>query len=277
MANEQKNLPALQTSEIAKKLNEQVNSVMSNTTLLGFERAFQIASAVSDLKTLLTPEYMKPIMALQGNKLGFKTDKDDKGGYSEDIVKNCLIEAVLTGVTPYGNSFNIISGSMYVTKEGFGYLLSNFKGLSYEIIAELPRIKEDKSGAAVVMNVVWTLNGEKKERKLDLPIKMNAYMGADAVLGKATRKARAWLYNTITGSEIGDGDVQDTDYKVQSSKIAQPEPKTAEDIEMGRILKLIQESASLDEISKHEKHLKKYPDLKEAYDNHFATLKALNS
>ena len=38
-------------------------------------------------------------------------------------------------------------------------------------------------------------------------------MGADAVIGKATRKARKWIYDTITGSEIPEGDVMDIEFK----------------------------------------------------------------
>lgn len=200
--------------EIAKKLNESVLSVIGKENLQGFERAYLIANATAELKTILTPEYMKPIMQLQGNVLGFKTDKDNNGGYSEAAVKNCLIEAVLTGLQPYGNQFNIIAGNMYPTKQGLGFLLSNYQGLSYEIIPELPRINSNNTSAAIVMNISWSLNSsERKERKIEIPIKVNKFMGTDAIIGKATRKARKWLYETLTGSEISDGDVQDLDSK----------------------------------------------------------------
>lgn len=44
-------------------------------------------------------------------------------------------------------------------------------------------------------------------------------MGTDAVIGKATRKARCWLFNTINGTEITDGDATDTDATVVNSQI----------------------------------------------------------
>lgn len=201
---------------IAKKLNENVLSVLGQTQMKGFEKAYIIAEATANLKQLLTPEYMKPIMELQGSKLGFKTDKV----YPEKIVKDCLIEAVLTGLQPHGNQFNIIAGNMYPTKEGLGYLLANFNGLSYKIISELPRINSTNTSAAIVMNIKWKISGsEAQEEKLELPIKMNAYMGTDAVIGKATRKARAWLYSTITGSEISDGDIDDLDSAVMKANV----------------------------------------------------------
>lgn len=195
-------------ADIAKRLNASVMSVMGAKTMLGFEKAFLVAKAVGELKEILTTEYMQPIMDLQDNRLGFKTDKQKDGGYALEKVKNCLIEAVLTGVQPYGNQFNIIAGNCYITKEGFGYLLSNFPGLSYEIMPGLPKVNQEKTGAAITMKIVWQLQADKQERSLEIPIKMDAYTTVDAIIGKATRKARAWLYNTITGSEVADGDVE---------------------------------------------------------------------
>jgi hypothetical protein len=206
--------------QVAQNLNKSVLAVLGSDKLILFEKTFLIAQAAQELKAALTPEYMKPIMSLQGNKLGFKTDKDNQGGYDIGTVKNCLIEAVLTGVQPFGNQFNIIAGNCYITKEGFGYLLNNTKGLTWEVIAELPRINNEQTSGAVVMNITWSINnGETLTRKMDMPVKVNKGMGADGVVGKATRKARAWLFNRINGTEISDGDVQDVQATVVSSKI----------------------------------------------------------
>lgn len=241
---------------VAKQLNESVTSVLSQRQVLGFEKAYLFAQATSQLKQLLTPEYMKPIMELQGNRLGFKTDKDDKGGYPEATVKNCLIEAVLTGVQPYGNQFNIIAGNMYITKEGFGYLLAGYEGLSYTIVPDLPRVKE--AAAAVVMTIRWNINNTGwHEQKLDIPIRVNQFMGTDAIIGKATRKARAWLYNNITGSEISDGDASDNDAPKTIPITAKREPIGAIDAtndakEKERILTHITNSKTLDELMQVE-------------------------
>ena len=207
-------LPA-NVSTLASKLNVSVGKVVNSKAIEGFEKAFLIASATGELKAALTPEYMKPIMELQGNRLGFKTDKDDKEGYPVAVVKNCLIEAVLMGVQPFGNQFNIIAGNAYITAEGFGYLLKNVVGESgplwYETIPSLPRISQDKTSAACTMKITWRFGaGEKQVRDIEFAIKCNSYMGADAVIGKAKRKARAWLYNSINGVEIPEGDVTDT-------------------------------------------------------------------
>lgn len=212
---ESSNVPMI---HIAEKLNNSVASVLGNGALIGFEKAYAVANAINELKSLLSPEYMKPIMELQGNKLGFKTDKDKDGGYSETIVKNCLIEAVLFGLQPCGNQFNIIAGNMYATKEGVGFLLSKIEGLSYDIVAELPRVKEQSS--AIVMKITWTLQGFTQTKSIDIPIKVNNFMGTDAIIGKATRKARKWLYDTITGSEVPEGDVIDVDGVVVRTRVS---------------------------------------------------------
>lgn len=236
-----------------KRLNESVVKVITAEKLEGFEKAYLIATAAGELKSMLTAEYMKPIMDLQNNRLGFKTDKSE-GGYPESVVKNCLIEAVLTGVQPFGNQFNIIAGNCYITKEGFGHLLGNVKGLDYSIVPSLPRINADASSAAIVMNVEWTINGQTNNKQLDIPVKMNKFMGTDAVIGKATRKARAWLYNRISDIEIADGDVTDIDHKVVDSKAI---PKTSAEHESERVTLLINEAKTLDDLKNIERDVPK--------------------
>lgn len=226
-----------------QKLNSKVLSVIGNENIIGFQKAYIIADAIGELKTLLTDDYMKPIMALQGSRLGFKADKI----YDKTVVKDCLIDAVLSGVQPFGNQFNIIAGNMYITKEGFGYLLAKFPGLTYDITFELPRIKDES--AAIVAIISWNLNGVPKEKKMDIPIKVNKFMGTDAVIGKATRKARAWLYNTIAGTEFGDGDVTDIHAEVISSKTNTPEKSKAE-IEANRILLIIGDCKTLADLER---------------------------
>jgi len=216
MTNNQLQIPAVKIPDIAGKLNGIVNSVIANHEIQLFEKAFLTASAIQELKQALTPEFMAPIMALQGSKLGFKTDRDKDGGYPETVVKNCIIEAVLQGFQVVGNQFNIIAGNTYGTKEGYGYLLSQLPGLWYEITPTIPRVKDQS--AAIVMAIHWKYNGSAGQKDLDIPVKINSMMGPDAIIGKATRKARHWLYCSLTGSEMPEGDVTDIDFKTVSSK-----------------------------------------------------------
>jgi len=234
-----------QYTDVAKKLDGVALSVLGAENVHNFEKSYMMALAIKDLSTLLSPDYMKPIMFLQGNKLGFKTDKDKDGGYPEPTVKNCLIEATLLGLQSTGNHFNIIAGNMYATKEGLGHLLNKIKGLKWRVIPGIPTIKDNS--ALVTMKIEWSMNGGNQEvQELPIPIKVNNFMGVDAVIGKATRKARHWLFSNITGLEVGEGDVQDIVHVVVDSKTM---PKVnIEDKETQRLKSLISQCNTTDEL-----------------------------
>lgn len=236
--------------ETIESLNETVKNALTVGQLEAFDRAFGMANAIQQMKDLLTQEVMKPIMALQGSQLGFKTDKDKNGGYDLETVKGCMITATLMGVMPVGNQFNIIAGNTYITKEGFEFLLKNIQGLDYTVTHDLPRIQGDK--AALNMTIEWTYKGVSGKQTIEFPIKTNAYMGADGVIGKGKRKAYAWLYSRVTGVSYTDGDVDDQKATVVSSKIHG---------EKERVLMLIENSNDLE---KFEEMLKTVgDDLKE--------------
>lgn len=171
-----------------------------------FKKMFLLAGAMTDLKALLTPQVMAPVMALQNTSTGFKTD--NPSGYSVDVVRECIIEACIQGVFPTGNEFNIIAARCYITKEGFGHKLRDVNGLYYSITPGIPKTCGE-SGAIVKMLINWTINKKQSQREIEFAIRVNKGMGADAIIGKATRKARAWLYAEVTGNEAPDGDVDD--------------------------------------------------------------------
>lgn len=201
MTTEIKNITQSQ-SLVSQELNNQVLAVLSNK-VEGFEKAFIMASALQTLDKLLTPEFMEPIMALQGSNLGFKTDKI----YSVQEVKVCLMDAVLLGLQPTNNEFNIIAKNMYPTRQGFGSLLKKINGLKYSISYSNPIFTQDKTSATCKATIKWELNGEVNIQEQEFAIKSNSYATADAILGKAERKARRWLFNTVEGTDIPDGDV----------------------------------------------------------------------
>jgi hypothetical protein len=238
-----------QKNEVALKLNEAVGSVLSQVNLQGFERAYVTANSIETLKTLLTPAYMSPIMQLQGNRLGFKTDKDKMGGYPVEVVKNCLIEAVLMGLQPYGNEFNIISGNCYVTKEGLGRLLATWNGLQYTLICGTPKPQSDGKSAVIEVELKWTINGVDKKQIVPISVKMDSYSSVDALIGKATRKGRAWLASAISGIEITDGDIEDIKFTDVTPKPSVQEVATNK--QHARVISHIEkESATIAELEK---------------------------
>lgn len=229
----------------AKKLNGIILSV-NQEQLGGFERAYKIANAIGELKSVLTNDNMIPIMNLQGNKLGFKTDKDKNGGYPMPVVRECLIEAVLLGLQPFGNHFNIINAQTYPTKEGLGYLLNNFVGLTHSIVCGLPRADEENT--VIDVHIKWKLNGNEETAIVPFLIKMDG-MNLDGAVGKATRKGRAWLLSKVSGVEITDGEVDDksiphqTEQPKQISKLSQ------------RILLLINDAETPEDLERVKQHV----------------------
>lgn len=193
-----------QAVQIAQENDAHLVALEKITGNDGFTRAITIANKVAAIRAHLTAEVMAGVMQLQGKAYGFRTDKV----YGEDVVADCTIEAQIAGVLPVGNQMNILAGRMYVTKEGFKHLLDKIDGLRWMITPQIPKMVS--SGAEAPVKVEWRLkDGEAHVKELVFPIRVNAGMGADAINGKATRKAEAWLYNYITGMDLADGDAED--------------------------------------------------------------------
>ena len=219
--------PEKQITETLDKLKDSglACSIMQSS----FEKAFTVARCIKAIRAALTPEAMAPIMEMQGTPLGFKTDKDKDGGYPLNVVREALIEAAMAGVVPCGNQFNIIAGRMYLTKEGFTYLLRQVPDLRYTINQGVPVMV--KAGATVRTEILWStdLTGVTPANKkiLEIPVRVNNGMGADAILGKADRKAKCWLFNHVTGNTLSDGEVDDAGMRATSSRVVDSNPFAA--------------------------------------------------
>lgn len=179
-----------------------------------FAAAIATANGIARLKAALTPEVMAGVMTLQGSALGFRTDKDKDGGYPPQVVADALIEATMRGLPPVGNNFNIIGARLYITKEGCETILRKIKGLRYMITPQIPKMTS--AGAEAPVHVEWEYNGKAQSKDLVFPVRVNSGMGADAVNGKARRKAAAWLIAQVTGMEIPEGDATDIEPQKKS-------------------------------------------------------------
>ncbi len=112
-----------------------------------FGAAFNAAQVIGLLREALTDEVMNAVfMPLMNTKVGFRTDRDgkpDKNGrpkplYDIPTVRDAIIDAAIIGLLPTGNQFNIISGTMYPTKEGYTVLLKKI-GAKYIIDVQQDR------------------------------------------------------------------------------------------------------------------------------------------
>lgn len=224
----------------------------------GFSTSLKLASAMGQLKAMLTPEVMVPIMDLQGSALGFRTDKDKDGGYQIGVVRETLIEAVLKGFRPTGNEFNIIGGRFYAARDGFERIFRDM-GKSGQLtnLRLQPGIpKTTGDGAIVEYAATWTFKNSagdsiNDELKLSLPIRVNSGQGPDAVLGKAKRKMLAAIYSRITGTEITDGDIDD--------------PRSVTEVAATPVETKAEPKASADQIAELEKLLKAHEEKANAY------------
>lgn len=178
-----------------------------------FSAALEVADKMNALREALTPEIMERFMKLQGSALGFKTDKDNENGYPVAVVREVLIEATFKGFRLVGNETNVIGGRFYGTREGFEARMRDLskKGLltDLKITPGIPKTVGD--GAIVHMDATWKWRGKGDSISLEIPIRVNKFQGADAILGKARRKLLAAIYSRVTGTEITDGEVADGD------------------------------------------------------------------
>ena len=188
-------------------------------TLSPIRRTLALANGMQTIRKHLSGPLMKDIMGLADTALGFETDHGprsrDKDGkplkpYSEDVVRDVVIEGMLRGASIIGNELNIISARCYLTRQYFERQLREFPGLTdLQITDGVPTVSGRGDGALVPVRATWKLNGQHQELSCDhtsagdfrIVVRVNAGMGADAILGKARRKFLARVLARVSGSQ----------------------------------------------------------------------------
>lgn len=198
-----------------------------------FMKGLKLASAMGQMRAMLTQEVMRPIMELMNSSLGFRTDKDpnrpkwnpktnryeDVQPYAWNTVRECFIAASLRGLQPVNNEWNIIAEEMYATRNGLKRLCETAPEVSaLKVNLGVPRLLGDK-GAIVKVEASWRKNGTVDQLAAEIPVRVNASMGADAVIGKAERKMYKRILDRLTGSTSGivDGEAEEA-VEVESTK-----------------------------------------------------------
>jgi len=176
------------------------------------ERTLTLADSMEIMRQNFNGAILGRMKRLANTPLGFLTDRPDQTkAYHDDVVRDCVIEAMLRGAQPIGNEFNIIAGRCYLTKQFFERQLRTFSGLTeLRLVEGVPSTHQQSGGALVPYRASWLLNGAPDEIICDLnadgtdtriAVRVNAGMGVDAILGKAKRKMLARIYARITGSD----------------------------------------------------------------------------
>lgn len=203
--------------QVIEKLVEDCSLAQIEQSHGRFGAMMILSSGMNELKKLLTDEFMVAnVMPLMNSPLGFLTDKpswNDASLYSVSVVRECLIEAVLRGLYPTNNQFNIIAKRCYVALNGFKFLLKRIPELtSIKIVPGVPKMHTDaegKGGAVVRLECTIVYKEKKICMDRDFAIKVNKGMGADAIIGKAQRKMRKDIFEYVTGCAIPDGEAGD--------------------------------------------------------------------
>lgn len=181
--------------------------------------AFQAVCVVKMMRDALTDQVVREVFEpLMNTKIGFRTDKDPnrprkrKDGtmekpepYRTAVVRDCIIDAVINGLMPTGNQFNIISGSMYPTREGYAALLKRI-GCKYMINFSQDNTPQNPSSAEIRCNISFEYSGEKNGFTMVATVPKDSFSSYDQLKGKADRRAKKALYEYLTGCDLGDAD-----------------------------------------------------------------------
>lgn len=173
--------------------------------LPSFTRGLALGRAMKQLRELVDDSLMTDIVELSESSLGFKTDRDGKGGYPKEVVKDAVIHCLLRGGSVVGNEFNIIASRCYLTKEYYERKVRELVN-DLRVIEHVPHTTS--GGALVGMEATWIYEGRRDAIKCvksesgdsRIAVRVNAGMGVDAILGKAYRKLYARIHRRVTGS-----------------------------------------------------------------------------
>jgi hypothetical protein len=197
-----------------------------------FEKELAVASAVTQLRDILTQEVMKEVLALMNTSLGFDTDRNpiktpvDKDGkqvtpYPVEVVRDIFIESRLRGFHVIGKEFSIIAGNFYAGVNGLERIVrTNKKLTNFRDTYEVPRSVAGGEGALVKCKAEWLQftgpaapnSGQPcipQVLEREFAIRVNKGQGADAILGKAKRKLMAAVLTWLTGTVTPDGEVDE--------------------------------------------------------------------
>lgn len=179
-----------------------------------FGAAFNAAQIIMLLREALTDEVLDTIfMPLMNSKVGFRTDRDGKYNkktgrvnelYDKPTVREAIIDAALIGLRPTGNQFNIISGTMYPTKEGYTSLLKKI-GAKYIIDYSQPTV-DPQGFATFTCKINYEYKGDKNSFSVSATVRTDQYSSYDQLRGKAERRAKKALYEYLTGTDYGEAD-----------------------------------------------------------------------
>lgn len=176
-----------------------------------YEKSLLYGHYLVEIKKQISGKVLEIVKDLMNTGLGFKTDRNPndpqcriKEIYSDEIIKNCVTQAIMHGLRIHGNEFNILGGNFYATKEGLERIVNRNPDLEKKIAIKSRGFKKSPE------TDIWALSYEyefklkdRQEIKDDTTVYVRGKQGnyeitLDAVLGKARRKVLKTIYNQMT-------------------------------------------------------------------------------
>lgn len=176
-----------------------------------FTVAMTIADRIFQLRQAITPAMGQRIMALQGIAMGFLTDRDKykdrnrrwvKGaGYPWETVRDCVCEALLRGIYPWWNMFNILGERVYITKAGFDFLVRHLEG--FEDLRKDPKPPViEGSVALVTYSGSFCYDGQRDGLERTYALSYRETDKVEQIWGRAERKWLRDVYEMLTRTEF---------------------------------------------------------------------------
>lgn len=192
----------------AQELDNKISTLLKSG-LQGLALTLARTKVITEISSYLNTEVMKPVLALENKKYGFLTDLKGDEKYKPETVKDCFIDALLNGVEPTGNQFNIISAKCYITKEGCKHKLRK-AGVIYTVTFGNSYKQEGDRGQSYMPTTVEykTPDNRTGKKTIDFPIRVFEKTTEAAMRGMAERDILAWLIEEFTGANIPVGSVE---------------------------------------------------------------------
>jgi hypothetical protein len=229
---------------------------LTTTAIGSLRRSMVTAAAIHELRKCLTTEVMQKFMPLANTALGFLTDRgphayreDNKIPYTLEQIREILIEAALEGLSFTGNRFNVISGRLYRTVDGYRDKLRALPGVSEDRSINIgqPVFREGRAVARVTVVCLvngkeWHLRDEEKKVGQFFDVATNKGSTVDQVFGKARRKAYKAAFEAISGMFHDDDDAETLTVRAAVPAELAPPPATKADAVLEALNKRIEGS-----------------------------------
>ena len=215
---------------------------MLTSNVSEYEKSLMYGHLLVEIKEQISGKAFDIIKKLMNTGLGFKTDHNPnaedaryrKPVYDDEIVKNCITQAIMHGLRIHGDEFNILGGNFYATKAGLERIVNRNPNLERRIRDKVKGFKKSQE------TEIWAVNYEydfklknQDEVKDEITVYVKGKQGnfeipLDAVLGKARRKLLKTIYNQMTFGFFSLEDADDIDYTSETKEINDGKSKVSQ-------------------------------------------------